>query len=102
MFELGGAAYNSGRKDGYAKGKTFVLEGKPDNDFELFEEYCNGHYRSKRKEFGLLEFRLSKAIEKLSRKGVAVDVLRFILEGDDTDDSATTGGGAGTSGQRDH
>ncbi|MFS7994809.1 hypothetical protein Hanom_Chr12g01110461 [Helianthus anomalus] len=54
LFELSGAAYNSGRKDGYVEGKAFALEGKLDKDFKLFKEDCAGHYRKKRKEFGLL------------------------------------------------
>ncbi|MFS8016562.1 hypothetical protein Hanom_Chr15g01370061 [Helianthus anomalus] len=78
MFELGGASYNNGHKVGYAKGKAFTIEGKPDNDFELFK---------------------SQQAQGLSRKGVAVDVLRSVLEGGDTGVGATTGDGTGTSGQ---
>ncbi|KAM0062405.1 hypothetical protein Hdeb2414_s0004g00147791 [Helianthus debilis subsp. tardiflorus] len=100
LFELSGAAYNSGHKDGYAEGKAFALEGKLDKDFELFKEDCAGHYRKKCKEFRLLEFGVLKGIEKLSWKGVIVDVLRSVLEGGDTGASATTGGIAGTSGHR--
>ncbi|MFS8008464.1 hypothetical protein Hanom_Chr14g01273081 [Helianthus anomalus] len=98
MFELPGAAYNSDRMDGYAKGKAFALVGKPDNDFKLFKEDCVGHYRNKHKEFGLLEFGVLKAIEKLSQKGVVVDVLRSVLEGGDMGAGATTGGDVGTDG----
>ncbi|KAF5803630.1 hypothetical protein HanRHA438_Chr06g0282611 [Helianthus annuus] len=76
MLELSEAAYKSGHQDGYAEGKVFTLENKPDNDFELFKEDCTGTYREKRKAFGLLKIGILKAIEKLSRKGVAVDVLR--------------------------
>ncbi|MFS7888959.1 hypothetical protein Hanom_Chr00s000002g01601151 [Helianthus anomalus] len=56
MFEFVKVAYNSCLKDGYAEGKAFVIDGKPDNDFELFKSDCATHYRNKRKEFGLLEF----------------------------------------------
>ncbi|MFS7930084.1 hypothetical protein Hanom_Chr04g00339961 [Helianthus anomalus] len=99
MFELGRVAYNSGRKDGYVEGKAFVLEGKANNYFELFKEDCAGHYRNKLKEFGVLELGVMKAIEKLSRKGVVVDVLRTVLEGGDVGAGAT-GGDAGTIGSR--
>ncbi|MFS7888937.1 hypothetical protein Hanom_Chr00s000002g01600851 [Helianthus anomalus] len=37
--------------------RTGIVSGKPDNDFELFKSDCATHYRNKRKEFGLLEFR---------------------------------------------
>ncbi|KAF5817867.1 hypothetical protein HanXRQr2_Chr02g0058051 [Helianthus annuus] len=50
-LELGGAAYNNGQKDGYAEGKAFALERKPNNDFELFKTDCATHYRDKRNEF---------------------------------------------------
>ncbi|KAM0071157.1 hypothetical protein Hdeb2414_s0001g00021691 [Helianthus debilis subsp. tardiflorus] len=99
MFELGGVAYNRGRKDGYAEGKVVALERKANNYFELFKEDCAGHYRNKLKEFGVLEFGVLKAIEKLSRKGVVVDVLCTVLEGGDVGAGAT-GGDTGTSGSR--
>ncbi|KAF5753390.1 hypothetical protein HanRHA438_Chr17g0790271 [Helianthus annuus] len=51
MFELGGAAYNSGRKDGYAEGKAFVKEGTSDEKFELFKEDCAANYATKHHEF---------------------------------------------------
>ncbi|KAF5759628.1 hypothetical protein HanRHA438_Chr16g0755521 [Helianthus annuus] len=50
MFELGGAAYNNGRKNGYAEGKTFVKED------------CAANYAAKCHEFGFLEFGMVKAI----------------------------------------
>ncbi|MFS7928474.1 hypothetical protein Hanom_Chr04g00321171 [Helianthus anomalus] len=37
MFELGGAAYDSGRKDGYAESKAGAKEGIRDDRFELFK-----------------------------------------------------------------
>ncbi|KAJ0940091.1 hypothetical protein HanRHA438_Chr02g0079421 [Helianthus annuus] len=66
MLELGGAAYDSGRKNGYGEGKMFALEGKSNNHFELFKSDYATHYRNKRKEFGILEFGVLRAIDKLS------------------------------------
>ncbi|MFS8018566.1 hypothetical protein Hanom_Chr15g01393511 [Helianthus anomalus] len=68
VFELGGAAYDSGRKDGYTEGKAAVLAKEKDHQFELFK---------------FLEFGILKAIEKLSRRGIAVETLKKVLQ--DTD-----------------
>ncbi|MFS8035013.1 hypothetical protein Hanom_Chr17g01587991 [Helianthus anomalus] len=67
MIELGGAAYYSGRKDGYAEGKAFANAGTHDEKFELFMEDCAANYATKRHEFGFLEFGIMKDIEKLAR-----------------------------------
>ncbi|MFS8006907.1 hypothetical protein Hanom_Chr14g01254691 [Helianthus anomalus] len=74
-----------------------IREGKPDNDFELFKPDCVTRYRNKRKDFRILAFGVLRAIEKLSRKGVVVDVLGSVLECGDTSAGATGGGDAGTS-----
>ncbi|MFS7999138.1 hypothetical protein Hanom_Chr12g01162481 [Helianthus anomalus] len=72
MFNLGGAAYNNGRKDGYAEGKAAALAKEKDHQFELFKVDCAGNYMAKRQEYEFLEFGILKAIEKLSRRGIAV------------------------------
>ncbi|KAM0059953.1 hypothetical protein Hdeb2414_s0005g00186991 [Helianthus debilis subsp. tardiflorus] len=51
MFELGGAAYNSGCKDGYEEGKAFIKEGTSDEKCELFKEDCVANYATKHHEF---------------------------------------------------
>ncbi|MFS7976078.1 hypothetical protein Hanom_Chr10g00888221 [Helianthus anomalus] len=94
MFDLPKTAYDNDRKDGFVEGKAFVLEERPDHEFELFKTDCGTRFRDKRKEFDHLEFGILKAIEKLSRKGVAVDVLRAVLGDEDTDAGAAAGGGA--------
>ncbi|MFS7967958.1 hypothetical protein Hanom_Chr09g00791931 [Helianthus anomalus] len=88
MFELGGAAYNSGRKDCYAEGKVFAIEGNQKIALNYSKKIVLVIMLSKHKAFGFLKFSILKAIEKLSRKGVAVVVLRKVLEGGD----AKTGG----------
>ncbi|KAJ0805027.1 hypothetical protein HanPI659440_Chr02g0044951 [Helianthus annuus] len=92
MFELRGAAYNSGRKDCYAEGKAFTQEGTEDEKFELFKEECAANCALKHHEFGFLEFGIVKAIEKLARRGVVVETLKKVLEGGDAGS-----GGAGPS-----
>ncbi|KAJ0591897.1 hypothetical protein HanHA300_Chr03g0078631 [Helianthus annuus] len=62
ILELGGTAYDSDRKNGYAESKAFSLEGKPDSDFELFKSDCAAYYRNKGKEFGTLEFGVLRAL----------------------------------------
>ncbi|KAJ0523241.1 hypothetical protein HanIR_Chr10g0491591 [Helianthus annuus] len=92
MFELGRAAYNSGRKFGYAKGKTAVINKEKDYHFELYKEDCEGAFAAKRKEFSTLEFAVVRAAEKLARKADGVALLKKAL-GEDGD----AAGGAGTS-----
>ncbi|KAJ0578071.1 hypothetical protein HanIR_Chr05g0243241 [Helianthus annuus] len=41
MFELGQAAYNSGRKEGYSKGRAAVANNEKDYHFELYKEDCS-------------------------------------------------------------
>ncbi|KAJ0776133.1 hypothetical protein HanLR1_Chr02g0042121 [Helianthus annuus] len=92
MFELGQAAYNSGRKCGYAEGKAAVINKEKDYHFELYKEDCDGAYAAKRKEFSTLEFVVVRAAEKLARKPDGVALLKKAL-GDD----GGAAGGAGTS-----
>ncbi|KAM0049563.1 hypothetical protein Hdeb2414_s0008g00287351 [Helianthus debilis subsp. tardiflorus] len=92
MLELGRAGYNSGRKFGYAEGKSAVLNKEKDYHFELFKEDCDGAYAAKRKEFSTLEFAVVRAAQKLSRKPDGVALLKKAL-GEDGD----AAGGAGTS-----
>ncbi|KAJ0513868.1 hypothetical protein HanRHA438_Chr10g0453221 [Helianthus annuus] len=94
MFELGGVAYDSGRKDGYAEGKVAALAKEKDHQFELFKVDCAGNYTAKRQEYEFLVFRILRAIEKLSRHGIAAETLKKRLE--DTNDET---GGAGPSHQ---
>ncbi|KAM0071145.1 hypothetical protein Hdeb2414_s0001g00021551 [Helianthus debilis subsp. tardiflorus] len=94
MFDLAGAAYNNGQKDGFAEGKAFALEERSNHEFELFKTDCTTCFCNKRKDFDNLEFGVLKAIEKLSRNGVAMDMLRIVLGDKDADTGAATGGGA--------
>ncbi|MFS7990915.1 hypothetical protein Hanom_Chr11g01064581 [Helianthus anomalus] len=60
MFELGRAGYNSGRKFGYAEGKSAAINNENDYHFELYKEDCDGIYAAKRKDFSTLEFAVSE------------------------------------------
>ncbi|KAM0028548.1 hypothetical protein Hdeb2414_s0018g00515191 [Helianthus debilis subsp. tardiflorus] len=91
MFKLGGVAYDSGHKDGYAKCKATVLEKEKDHQFKLFKVDCVGNYMAKCQEYEFLKFGILKAIEKLSRRGIAVETLKKVLQ--DTD-AATVGVGS--------
>ncbi|KAJ0440257.1 hypothetical protein HanHA300_Chr16g0634401 [Helianthus annuus] len=88
MFELGGVAYDSGRKNGYADGKVADLAKEKDHQFELFKVDCAGNYTAKRQEYEFLEFGILRATEKLSRHGIAVETLKKVLQ----DPNAETGG----------
>ncbi|KAJ0866088.1 hypothetical protein HanRHA438_Chr12g0547791 [Helianthus annuus] len=92
MFELGRAAYNSGRKFGYAEGKTAVTNKEKDYHFDLYKEDCEGAFTAKRKEFSTLEFAVVRAAEKLAHKADGVALLKKAL-GEDGD----AAGDAGTS-----
>ncbi|KAM0040910.1 hypothetical protein Hdeb2414_s0011g00359901 [Helianthus debilis subsp. tardiflorus] len=72
MFELGQAAYNSGRKDGYAEGRVAAVNNNKDYQFELFKEDCTAAYTAKRREYEFIEFGIVKDVEKLSRKAHAL------------------------------
>ncbi|KAM0025847.1 hypothetical protein Hdeb2414_s0021g00579421 [Helianthus debilis subsp. tardiflorus] len=88
------AAYNSGRKDGYDEGRAATSNNEKDYHFELFKEDCTGKYAAKRRDYEFIEFGIVKAVEKLSRRGNAIEVLKKALG----DESHGTGG-AGTSHQ---
>ncbi|KAJ0617792.1 hypothetical protein HanRHA438_Chr02g0053541 [Helianthus annuus] len=92
MLELGRAGYNSGRKFGFAEGKSAVINKEKDYHFELYKEDCDGAYAAKRKEFSTLEFAVVRAAQKLSRKPDGVALLKKAL-GEDID----AAGGAGPS-----
>ncbi|KAM0062301.1 hypothetical protein Hdeb2414_s0004g00146521 [Helianthus debilis subsp. tardiflorus] len=94
MFELGQAAYNSGRKDGYGEGRAAVVNNEKDYHFELYKEDCTAKYAAKRQEYEFIEFGIVKAVNKLSRKVNAVEVLKKALGDEDRE-----GGDAGPSHQ---
>ncbi|MFS7980102.1 hypothetical protein Hanom_Chr10g00935401 [Helianthus anomalus] len=94
MFELGQAAYNSGRKGGYGEGRATAMNNEKDYHFELFKEGCTAKYAAKRREYEFIEFGIVKAVEKLSRKSNAVEVLKKALG-----DQGADGGDAGPSHQ---
>ncbi|KAF5789635.1 hypothetical protein HanRHA438_Chr09g0385611 [Helianthus annuus] len=94
MFELGQAAYNSGRKDGYGEGRAAVVKNEKDYHFVLYKEDCTAKYTAKRQEYEFIEFGIVKAVEKLSRKANAIEVLKKALG-----DQGTDGGDAGLSHQ---
>ncbi|KAM0037014.1 hypothetical protein Hdeb2414_s0014g00433191 [Helianthus debilis subsp. tardiflorus] len=48
MFELGEAAYNSGRKDGYGEGRIAAAANEKDYHFEFYKEDCTDAYTAKR------------------------------------------------------
>ncbi|KAJ0790368.1 hypothetical protein HanPI659440_Chr05g0214671 [Helianthus annuus] len=90
MFELGQAAYDSGRKEGYSEGRAATASGEKDYRFELFKEDCSGKYAAKCREYEFVEFAIVKAVEKLSRKANAVAFLKKALG-----DEGHGAGGAG-------
>ncbi|KAJ0754792.1 hypothetical protein HanPI659440_Chr09g0350761 [Helianthus annuus] len=73
-----------------------ALAKEKDHQFELFKVDCKGNYTAKRKEYEYLEFGILKAIEKSTRRGIAVETLKKVLEDADAEAEA---GGAGTSHQ---
>ncbi|KAJ0715806.1 hypothetical protein HanPI659440_Chr13g0505621 [Helianthus annuus] len=79
MFELGEAAYRSGRKDVYREGRAAAAVNEKDYHFELYKENCTSAYAAKRQEYEFLEFAIVRAVEKLSRKGGAVETLKKAL-----------------------
>ncbi|KAF5817946.1 hypothetical protein HanXRQr2_Chr02g0058961 [Helianthus annuus] len=56
MFELGQAAYNSGRKEGYNEGRAAAASNEKDYHFELFKEDSSGKYAAKHREYEFVEF----------------------------------------------
>ncbi|KAJ0442425.1 hypothetical protein HanIR_Chr16g0809131 [Helianthus annuus] len=94
MFELGQAAYNSGRKDGYAEGRAASASNEKDYHFKLYKEDCTVAYAAKRREYEFIEFGIVKAVGKLSRKANVIEVLKKALVDQDPE-----GGDAGPSHQ---
>ncbi|MFS7902358.1 hypothetical protein Hanom_Chr01g00010371 [Helianthus anomalus] len=89
MFDLGQAAYNSGRKDGYGEGRAAVMNNEKDYHFELFKEGCAAKYAAKRRGYEFVEFGIVKGLEKLSRRGNAIEVKKAL--GDLGPDGGETG-----------
>ncbi|MFS8016375.1 hypothetical protein Hanom_Chr15g01367881 [Helianthus anomalus] len=85
MFELGGAAYNSGRKDGYGEGKAAAATNEMEYHFDLYKEDCTAAYAAKRREYEFLEFAIVKAVGKLSRKADAVETLKKAISEQDVE-----------------
>ncbi|KAF5766689.1 hypothetical protein HanRHA438_Chr15g0730721 [Helianthus annuus] len=92
MFELDQAAYNSGRKDGYGEGRAAAASNEKDYHFELYKQDCTAAYTAKRQEYEFIEFGIVRAVEKLSRKANAIEVLKKALG-----DQGIVGGDAGPS-----
>ncbi|KAM0026151.1 hypothetical protein Hdeb2414_s0020g00554801 [Helianthus debilis subsp. tardiflorus] len=83
MFELGEAAYNSGRKDGYGEGRVAAAAKEKDYHFELYKEDSTAAYATKRQEYEFLEFAIVRPVEKLSRKGGDVETPKKALGNQD-------------------
>ncbi|KAJ0770442.1 hypothetical protein HanPI659440_Chr07g0257471 [Helianthus annuus] len=79
MFELGEAAYDSGRKEGYGEGRAAVAANEKVDHFDLYKTDCSAQYVFKRREYEFLEFGIVRAVEKLSRKGGAIEILKKAL-----------------------
>ncbi|KAM0025842.1 hypothetical protein Hdeb2414_s0021g00579371 [Helianthus debilis subsp. tardiflorus] len=92
VYELGEAAHDLGRKEGYAERRTAAESKEPLKNFELYKTDCVARYAEKRQEFESLEFEVVKAAQKLSWKPNGVALLKKALN--DEDPGA---GGAGTS-----
>ncbi|KAM0037394.1 hypothetical protein Hdeb2414_s0013g00402671 [Helianthus debilis subsp. tardiflorus] len=65
MYELGEAAYDHGRKEGYAEGRSTTEAKKALKSFDLYKTDCAAHYAEKQQEFESLEFVTVKAAGKL-------------------------------------
>ncbi|KAJ0692872.1 hypothetical protein HanPI659440_Chr15g0590791 [Helianthus annuus] len=79
MFELGEAAYDSGRKEGHGEGRAAAAANEKVDHFDLYKTDCSARYASKRQEYEFLEFAIVRAVETLSRKGGAVEILKKAL-----------------------
>ncbi|MFS7957225.1 hypothetical protein Hanom_Chr07g00663861 [Helianthus anomalus] len=94
VYELGEAARDLGRKEGYVEGRVAAESKEPLKNFNLYKTDCVGRYAEKRQEFASLEFGVVKAAKKLSRKPDGVALLKKALDDEDHET-----GGAGTSHQ---
>ncbi|KAM0051423.1 hypothetical protein Hdeb2414_s0007g00236321 [Helianthus debilis subsp. tardiflorus] len=85
VYELGEAACDLGRKEGYAEGRVAAESKEPLKNFELYKTDCVARYAEKRQEFESLEFGVVKAAKKLSRKPNGVALLKKALSEEETD-----------------
>ncbi|KAF5785421.1 hypothetical protein HanXRQr2_Chr10g0428481 [Helianthus annuus] len=92
IYELGEAAYDHGRKDGYVEGRAAAEAKELLKSFELYKTDCAARYAEKRQEFESLEFAIVKAAGKLSRKPNGIALLKIALGDEDPE-----GGDAGPS-----
>ncbi|KAJ0692917.1 hypothetical protein HanPI659440_Chr15g0591321 [Helianthus annuus] len=79
MFKLGESAFDSGRKEGYGEGRAAAAANEKVDHFELYKVDYSTHYAAKRQEYKFLEFAIVRAVEKLSRKGAAMETLKKAL-----------------------
>ncbi|KAJ0463404.1 hypothetical protein HanHA300_Chr14g0515301 [Helianthus annuus] len=78
-------AFDSGRKEGYGEGRAAAVANEKVDHFELFKVDCSAHYAAKRQEYEFLKFAVVRAVEKLSRKGSAVETLKKALGDQDAE-----------------
>ncbi|MFS7993589.1 hypothetical protein Hanom_Chr12g01095891 [Helianthus anomalus] len=83
MYELGEAAYDNGRKDGYAEGRSAAEAKEALKSFDLYKNDCAARYAEKRQEFEFLEFAIVKVAGQLSRKPDGVALLKKALGDED-------------------
>ncbi|KAM0043679.1 hypothetical protein Hdeb2414_s0010g00344111 [Helianthus debilis subsp. tardiflorus] len=88
------SAFDSGSKEGYGEGRAAVATNEKVDHFELHKLDCLANYAAKCQEYEFLEFAIVRAVEKLYRKGAAVETLKKALEDQDAETD-----GAGTSHQ---
>ncbi|KAJ0716079.1 hypothetical protein HanPI659440_Chr13g0508721 [Helianthus annuus] len=79
MYELGEAAYDNGRKDGYGEGRSAAEAKEALKDFDLYKTDCAARYAEKRQEYEFLEFAIVKVVGKFSRKDDGVELLKKAL-----------------------
>ncbi|KAL9993256.1 hypothetical protein Hdeb2414_s0013g00404811 [Helianthus debilis subsp. tardiflorus] len=94
ICELGEAAYDHGRKDGYAERRAAAENKEALKNFDLYKVDCVARYAEKRQEFESLKFAIVKAAGKLSRKSDGIAWLKRALGDEDPE-----GGDAGPSRQ---
>ncbi|KAF5823130.1 hypothetical protein HanRHA438_Chr01g0035851 [Helianthus annuus] len=94
MYELGEAAYDHGRKECYAEGRSVVEKKEALKNFDLYKVDYAARYAEKRHEFESLEFAIVKAARKLSQKPDGTALLKRALGDEDPE-----GGDAGPSRQ---
>ncbi|KAJ0615956.1 hypothetical protein HanRHA438_Chr02g0084131 [Helianthus annuus] len=90
MFELGEAAYDNGRKDGYGEGRSAAEAKEALKKFDLYKTDCAARYAEKRLEYEFLKFAIVKVVGKLCRKPDGVELLKKAL-GDQTPEAGGVG-----------